>query len=354
MAARHRSISPRSRKSLASRLSYPLLGLLVAVVGLVGFTIVNGELRLPFGDGLVFSFGGEAQAATRLPSGTVAVYGCPRPLPAFTKITREHLLTSEGLHQVPVVEEAIEPNGLFRVGVEGWRKLNGRVLRRDKPVNYAFTESDFLPVGTRPGPSAGIPPGKRGVWLDTDVVSGLTDVQAGDRVDLVAAESLTRSPKMAPNMIGNVIGNVADPVLSTRLQGLAAQNRQGGAARAWVLARQALVVEPMRRRTKASGQRRAGKPPTIIEEVFLAMAPDEVARYSQALALNVAIVAAPRSGQPEATPTEIEDVRPVDPTAEMRRMLFGNATTPASLGMVEVIRGEERGTVTVPRQEKGN
>ncbi|MCR9245724.1 MAG: hypothetical protein NXI31_11895 [bacterium] len=343
---RNRNVSPRSAPSGAgSMLSKILVVVAILFLGLVVYTIINGELRLPFGGGVVFAFDREQEQtqANGLPAGTVAVYGCPRELPAFTKITRDHLLTADGLYVVPVVEEAIESNGLFRNDVEGLQRLLGRVLRRPKPVNFAFKESDFLPKGTRPGPSAGIPPGKRGVWVDIADVRGLSDLNAGDRVDLVAAESVT--PKAATAR-PKWLGQVTDPVLKTRLDGVAAMPKAEPAARSWVLARQALVVQPERERKLPEG---AGKKAATVTEVLLALAPEEVSKFSRALARKVEIVAAPRSGQPESGGAEIEDSQVAAPAVDLEKLLHGDGGTPGSLGMVEVIRGGERSTITVPR-----
>jgi hypothetical protein len=356
MVARHRPVSPRTRSSVASRLLMPVLFACLMLVGIAAYTVINGELRLPFGGGVLFAFQKDEHDAAQpmrgqvQPAGTVGVLACPRNLPAFTKITREHLLTRDGLHTVPVVEEAIESNGLFRSDVAGLQRLLGRVLRRGKPVNFAFTDSDFLPKGTRPGPSAGIPPGKRGMWIDTSTVPGLVAALAGDSIDLIAA----RLDKTAPAVNTSVLGNLTDPVMKARLETVASRGSDGPEARSWMIARGALVITPTRsRQITASGPQR--QQPTIVDEVFLAMEPHEVALFSQALAQDVAILAVPRSGQPVATPTEIEDSKPVDVAAEMRRMLTGEAATEPVFGMVEVIRGGERQSVTVPRakQEAG-
>lgn len=346
MTSRHRPVSPRQRASFASRLLMPVMiaGLLFA--GLVVYAIVQGELRLPFGGGVLFAFPRQATAPAGVvkPEGTVPVLACPRELPAFTRITREHLLTANGLHSVPVVEGAIAANGLFRTDNEGVQRLLGRVLRRDKAVNFAFTEKDLLPEGTRPGPSAGIPPGKRGVWIDLGKVQGLAAVQAGDHVDLVAARSEPANSAIDTDSFGNV----TDPVIRTRIEALRSTVSKGATPRSWVIARDAVVITPKRSRDLTPGGSPRGKP-AAIDEVFLAMAPNEVALLSQALAQDVAILSAPRSGQPESTPTEIEDSKPVDAKERLRQMLTGDDGAESSLRVVEVIRGGERGSVTVPR-----
>lgn len=351
MASRHRPISPRARTSIVSRLLVPVLIAGLIFAGLAVVTVVNGGLTLPFGGGVLFAFDGEETGGVApgqvRPAGTVAVFALPRSLPAFTKITREHLLTQDGLHNVPVVEEAIEPNGLFRTDLKGLQRLLGRVLRRNKPVNFALTESDFLPEGTRAGPTAGIPPGKRGVWIDISDVQGLADTRAGDCIDLIAA----RLDKAAPAVDSSVLGNLTDPIMRASLQRLSQSRSSRPQISSWVVARGALVINPKRSRELTAGKPQPAGPATV-EEVFLAMEPNEVALLSQALAQDVSILAAPRSGQPEDAPTEIEDSKPVDVEAEMRRMLTGDDAVEPVFGVVEVIRGGERHSVTVPRAEK--
>ena len=333
----------------------PIGGFALLLLGLIVYVTVVGELRLPFGDGVVFAFGkeeqNEASANVRtLPEGTVGVFACPRKLPAFTKITRDHLLTADGFHTVPVVESAIEANGLFATDVDGLKRLLGRVLRREKPVNFAFSEGDFLPVGTKAGPSAGIPPGMRGVWIDVATVPGLASASAGDRIDLVAASQAADRPPADPGLLGNV----ADPVMRARVQMLATQPRTGGDTRSWVVARHALVVQSMRPRPSSVAPKPAAANSKGVEEVFVAMQPQEVAKFSQAMAEGATLVVAPRSGQPENEAVdEIEDVVPPDPSAALRELLVGSSGTPASLGVVEVIRGESRASVTVPRGQGG-
>ena len=347
MATRIRPAQKRAGSSLSGRLltSLAFAGLLFG--GVAVYTVVNGELRLPFG-GVVLAFGGEEETVGEagLPAGTEAVFANPRTLPAFTKITREHLLVDDGsrLYTTPVVAQAIGQSKLFRADNDGLQRLLGRVLKRDKPVAYAFSEADFLPVGTRPGPNAGIPPGQRGLWIDVAKVQGLADVRAGDLVDLLAARQ-NDEPSTAD---GDVLGNLIDPVMKARLQAVANRASQATTASSWVVARGAKVITPPRSRPRPSaGAKRGGA--TTVEEVFLAMQPDDVSRFGQALAQKVTLLAAPRSSQPNDAPTEIQDERPVDSSEELRKMLLGEQGEPGSFGMVEVIRGGARETVTVPR-----
>jgi len=356
MANRSRPVSPRARTRRSSRLLMPLAIAGVLLAGVVVYTVVNGELRLPFGGGVVFAFGeqkaDEKKNGIQAPPGRVLALACPRELPAYTKITREHLDVGDDLYSLPVAPEQIEQLGLFPRSNDGYKSILGRVLRKPKPVNYVFTESDFLPKGTRPGISAGIPPGKRGVWIDISKVQGLSDVRAGDLVDLVAATAKKQQSKVDTN----VLGNLTDPVMKARIEAVAKRASKTSSSSSWVVARNALVITPVRSRELPTSGAKKGNAPTV-EEVFLAMAAPDVAQFSQALAENVTLLAAPRSGQPEAegVATEIRDVKPADASAELRKMLLGDDDEQASFGMVEVIRGGQRQTITVPRsnQEHG-
>ena len=64
-------------------------------------------------------------------------------------------------------------------------KIIGRVMNHEKGPGYVFTEADFMPVGTRFGVVAGIPPGKRSFTVEASKISGIHGLQLGDRFDLV-------------------------------------------------------------------------------------------------------------------------------------------------------------------------
>ncbi|MGC6486898.1 MAG: hypothetical protein ACON4Z_04580 [Planctomycetota bacterium] len=353
MVTRIRPAPARSARSVSSRLlTATLVAGLLMVSGVV-YTVVNGELRLPF-TGVVFAFGDAAEESApatagglRVPDGHVPVYANPRALPAYTKITRDHLLVAGDLFTLPVPAAAVAQSALYRSGNPDLQRLIGRVLKQEKPALYAFAESDFLPKGTRPGPAAGIPPGMRGVWVDVREVTGLADLCAGDLVDVVAATADT-----APREVDTgVLGNVTDTILKARIEAAANRAQQARSSSSWVVARAARVIAPIRSRPApgGAGARRAGE---TIDEVFLAMEPADVARFGQALAQDVTLLAAPRSSQPTDAPVEIADDRPADASEALRALLMGDGQdAPGSFGMVELIRGDTRETVTVPRTQ---
>ena len=87
----------------------------------------------------------------------------------------------------------------------------------------------------------------------------------------------------------------------------------------------------------------------MLDEIFLAMEPNDAVKLSQALAQKITLLAAPRSSQPTTDPVEIVDDVPEDATADLRKLLEGDQGAEVGLQMVEVIRGGVRETVTVPR-----
>lgn len=347
MAKRIRPASQRGYSSLSSRLLVPVLIAAGLLVTATIYTVVNGELRLPFVGGAIFSFGEKAVASEHrtAAAGTVEVYVAPRVIPAFTKITREHL-SSNGVHStMPVALKIFESRQLFRAKDQGaLQRLLGRVLKRQKSASYAYDESDFLPVKTKPGPNAGIPPGMRGVWLDVSKVTGLADLRAGDRIDLVAAAASAKQTTLDTG----VLGNVTDTVMKARLAAAAGKASKTSLSSSWVVARGARVIAPVRRRPQPGSSAARGAGP-MLDEIFLAMEPNDVVKLSQALAQKITLLAAPRSSQPTTDPVEIVDDVPADATADLRKLLEGDQGAEVGLQMVEVIRGGVRETVTVPR-----
>ena len=83
--------------------------------------------------------------------------------------------------------------------------IRGRVLGRDKPAGFVFTESDFLPRGSREGLTAGIPPGKRAMRVDATQVKGVYGLRRGDRFDIVATLPIDSSA-FRGNQIGGTYG----------------------------------------------------------------------------------------------------------------------------------------------------
>ncbi|HEX4147645.1 MAG TPA: hypothetical protein VHY20_01600, partial [Pirellulales bacterium] len=117
-------------------------------------------------------------------AGEILVPLSARTIPAYSKVVREDLLKdikNVGWNGVWVAEKDLAPGTITDA-----RKIIGRVLDHDKRPDYSFTEDDFLPLGTRPGLVAGIPPGKRSLTIEASRIPGLHGLRVGDHFDVLA------------------------------------------------------------------------------------------------------------------------------------------------------------------------
>ncbi|MHC5012809.1 MAG: hypothetical protein ACYTG6_18005, partial [Planctomycetota bacterium] len=216
-------------------------------------------------------------------TGKIAVPINPRLIKAYTRVTRDHLLLPTGT-QLSLIY--LDPNQVTDVMMTSVRDVFGRVLRYDKLPGYVFTEADFYPRGTRPGPMAGVPPGQRAVWLEVTDVPALRSLQQFDRFDLlttVAVEVEDARDEPAPG----------EP--PSRVRRRRAEVR--------VIVRDGLIVEPATPRDPAATPPSllslvlGTRPDRTIETVVIAVDPDEVAAVYLALALGARLEVALRSGQ---------------------------------------------------------
>jgi len=258
----------------------PVLALaLAAVGGVVGLLIATGTLRL-----------GEETFVP--PEGKIAVPISPRKLPAYRKLTLDDLVSPRTGR---VAALYFEPEQVREEMLTDLTKIVGRVLQRTKPAGFAFTERDFAPEGTRAGLSAGVPPGRRAMRVDVSQVPGLQDLAVGDRFDLVATLPL-ESDALETERIGGI--RAAD--LTTLDPGLANWRKQ---ATVDVIVQNGLLVAPMTTRevpvyvnTLTQGAVTRTRP---VQEVVIALAAEEVARLTQALAVGARVQAVIRSGHPD-------------------------------------------------------
>ena len=91
-------------------------------------------------------------------------------IPAYTMVTRDYIWDTKAnsLSVVWVPREAVHTDVFTQLG-----KILGRVTAREKAAQYLFKEADFLPEGTRPGLSAGVPPGKRAMTIEAGKINGI-------------------------------------------------------------------------------------------------------------------------------------------------------------------------------------
>ncbi len=317
----------RSRRRWPSGIA-PLAILGLGVAGLViGFLFATGVL-------------GSEEDAFVPPEGKVAVPISPKELPAYRKLTLNDLMNPR-TGRVAVLY--FEPEQIRESMLIDLTKIVGRVLQRTKPGGFAFTERDFAPAGTRPGLAAGVPPGKRAMRVDVSQVNGLQDLAVGDRFDLVAT-----LPLETEGLETKSLGGIRAADLTTLDPGLANWRKQ---ATVDVIVQSGLLVAPMATRqvpvyinTLTQGGITRTRP---VQEVVIAVAPHEVARLTQALAVEAKVQAVIRSGHPD---DPVDSVTPdYAPRSPLGYTAGRDASTSQGGGytILETISGSERRYVAV-------
>jgi Flp pilus assembly protein CpaB len=249
-----------------------------------------------------------------VPPGMVGVPVATLDLPSYTEIHLEHLLdpATGQLAAVYLPEESILDSTIVDP-----RELLGRVLARKKSAARVFRESDLMPVGTRPGVVAGIPAGKRALRIDASKVSGIIGLRQGDRFDLVA--TYPTNPRRSA--VESVYGG-----------GPASGMKR---ARSAVVADGATVVSALENRSVPGA--RAGRTGVIVQEMVIALGPDEIPRVTEALEIAKRIDCIPRSGLPG-------DSRPEEAVVGARSA----RPSPYDEPVIDVIEGERRSLRFVP------
>lgn len=289
----------------------------LALIGLVvGLLIATGVIRL-----------GTAEFAP--PEGKVAVPISPVELPAFRRLSVDDLV-QRGTGRIAVLY--FDPEHVRPEMITDLSRIAGRVLRRNKPAGFAFTERDFLPAGTRPGLPAGIPPGKRAMRIQVSQVGGLEDLAVGDRFDLVATLPLD---SRAIGRAGGV-GAIDTDALGAGLAGWGKQ------ATVEVVVQNGIVVAPMTTRavpvsvnSLTQGALTRTRP---VQEVVVAVAPEEVAQLTRAIAVGAQVQAVIRSGHPDD---------PADSETPAYRPRFPFAGAGGDYTFIETISGNDRRYVAV-------
>lgn len=312
----------------------PLTAAIKATTVLVaGVLVASGLITLP-----------GWRTPQRSTDGLVPVPVAARPIPAYSRIVRDHFWNPQAqrLAVVYLPPATVTPDMIVRLG-----DILGRVLDHDKPAGFVFTESDFLPKGTREGLVAGIPPGKRALRVESERVDGLFGLRAGDRFDLVATLPIDAKGGQSAFDVGGTYG--AQLALQARLSNWQKQ------ATVHVLVQNGVVVEPMTTRqvpvfarSLTQGAITRMRP---VQETVIAVAPDEVARLTEAMAVEAKIATVPRSGRPgDELDSVTPDLTPVSPFSSPTApgAAAGGPTGPFS--MVEHIAGGQRGLMAVPKQ----
>ncbi|MFN0102801.1 MAG: hypothetical protein ACKV2U_12005 [Bryobacteraceae bacterium] len=323
---------PNSRGYAARRSWWPP-GAGIVAAGVVVFALValwaTGILR-PERFGI-----GDKPAPSR--AGLIAVPTSAGPIAAYTKLTRDHLWNPK-VGEFSVVY--LPPASVTPEMIRDMGKIVGRVMDHDKPAGYVFTEADFLPKGTRPGLVAGIPAGKRAIRVDAEKVYGLQGLMRGDRFDLMSTVAL--DPKGADSAIAASGGIYARQMeLQAQLSNWKKQ------ATVSVVVLNGVVVEPVGVRnvptTSNSLTQGAVTRTKPVQEVVIAVAPNEVAALTEALAVDARIVCVPRSGRPEDEPS-------LAPAPSRPRNPYTQAAG-QQMTTIETINGTKRELVAAPGQK---
>ncbi len=213
-------------------------------------------------------------------AGKVAVPMAARPVPAYTRVTRDVFWDPEAkaFSSIWLDADVVKERGICTA-----EQALGRVLAVDKAQGYIFSEEDFLPRGTREGPTAGIEDDMRGLRVAVDRIQGLHGLRRNDRFDLIATRPVDMNERRRE------LGDVAP--LATALQA----DLDVWETSTRILVQNGKVVEPVRVRNGVGGNR-----PNTVEEVFIAVHDSEVTRLTEALALGAQIQCVPRSALPGA------------------------------------------------------
>lgn len=281
--------------------------------------------------------------------GLVAVPVSARALPAHTKLTRDHVwdFTTNELAKVYLRPEKVRPDMKKTLA-----SVFGRVLAQDKAAGYVFIESDFLPEGTRPGLVGGIPPGKRAMRVEVTQVTGLFGLLPGDRFDLVATLPIDAKQAKKALQFGGAYGQQLS--LQADLSNWMKQ------ATVRVLVQNGVLIEPVKTRkipvSSSSLTRGLVTKTKPVQEVVIAVDPQEVAPLTEAMAVKASINCVPRSGHPDdPRNSRTPDSQPWSPfgTKIQGGSSSGNNRIQdhddTSLTLVETVNGKQgRSFVAVP------
>jgi len=264
--------------SVSTILLYGIPALLVGGAGVVGTLFALGV------DMKFWEKKPAPAAADRSLEGLVPVPVAGQPIPAYSKVNRDHLAdpATKGLAVLNM-----HPNDIPKEAIRDLSKILGRVLKNDKKPGYVFTERDFYPPGTQAGITAGIPPGKRSFVFEAEKVYGMASLRQGDHFDIISALVEEKRPGNSPLFAPGG----ATPPKRARVRPLV----QSGV----VLTPATIRQVPVTTTALAPGAQPKSKP---VQEITIAVDPDEVGPLAESLALHATLTCVARSGQPSDLP----------------------------------------------------
>jgi Flp pilus assembly protein CpaB len=274
-------VSARRGLSPLRAVSFVVVTLVTAGVATVGSMWAMG-IPLPF-------LAHKAAAAPLARKAGIAVLLSARPIPAYTKVTREYLFDAQGEPLVRyLTSEQVKKIGC----ITDVSQIVDRVLARDKRAGYAFTEKDFFPDGTRPGLVAGIPPGKRAFVLQGDKILGIHGLKAGDHFDLLGTLPVDWDKALARYRTSGM----PDPMLAAQDSGSLPKH---ASVKALVQNGVIVVATTIREVPVGSGGQKGAPRTRPVQEITIALDPREVAPLTEALAVHAEVFCVARSGRPD-------------------------------------------------------
>ena len=259
----------------------------VLIVGLLAASAVG---TLDYLGVIHITFSHPVQAAAKVPEGAVAVPIAFRRIPAYQEVTRNDLLDPQTGQPRYIY---LRPSTGLYAPITNPAQIIGRVMRHEKEPAYVFTEADFFPPGTTPGDAAAVPPGKLAMTIDASKISGVFALRPGNQVDLVASQVIDKGTT-----------NSSLPMLFAS----SATYPPGSVKRATftVLVQNGIVITPVTQRQSTYMGQDGGLMPSQqvkekpVQEIMIAVDPQEVPRLSRALAAGEDINCFLISSQPSA------------------------------------------------------
>jgi len=245
--------------------------------------------------------GRPVDALQEVPEGMVRVPINPRETIPYTQIRKPHLIPS-GAGEVKSILLSQEQVDQLQILTQP-ELIVGRVVRRAKGPGAFFTEDDFYPIGTAPGISAAVPPGKVAYTIDASKIGGIAGLTLGDPFDLIATQAVDYE-KIAQN-----VGS-GDYVISSAIRRGALRLDQDAHSR--VILRGAIVIAPPNSAalnahgTVVSDSREKQSP------MVIALSPNEVPPLTQAMSTSAVLTAVMRSSTDQASAPIPDTPNPAD------------------------------------------
>lgn len=333
------------RRSSTMPLVFAAVFLTVALLvgGLFVYLLFGGSITVPFTTRVLSFTPPVEEKKDEQPANTTAIPISMRTIAPYTQVSLEDLWDVKHSR----IGRIYAPKDDTGSAILDANSVVGRVLAREKPSGRPFIEADFLPKGTRPGLVAGIPPGMRAMRIGLEQVRGLYGLNPGDRFDLVSTLAMQGHASDELARYGGVhAGQLALEATLGNMDKQATVN---------VIVQNGVVVEgvatiqvPIATGGSHGGQGVRTRP---VQEVVIAVAPEAVARLTEALAVEAQLSVIPRSGHPDDPQDSITpSSHPWTPFGGGDQADDGSGKTRAAMQFVEQVNGSKRELVPVPTQ----